>query len=61
MEAASAAAQLEPEEWRHRAEVSAALNPAQQVSYTVCLGCTTMCGVRVRPCVHLLMRLVVPR
>jgi len=24
------------------------LNPAQQVSYTVCLGCTTMCGVRVR-------------
>jgi tetrathionate reductase subunit A len=24
------------------------LNPAQQVSYTTCLGCTTMCGVRVR-------------
>lgn len=23
-------------------------NPAQQVSYTTCLGCTTMCGVRVR-------------
>jgi tetrathionate reductase subunit A len=25
-----------------------AVNPAQQVSYTTCLGCTTMCGVRVR-------------
>jgi tetrathionate reductase subunit A len=25
-----------------------AINPAQQVSYTTCLGCTTMCGVRVR-------------
>jgi tetrathionate reductase subunit A len=25
-----------------------ALNPAQQVSYTGCLGCTTQCGVRVR-------------
>ncbi|SCZ62764.1 molybdopterin dinucleotide binding domain-containing protein [Thiohalomonas denitrificans] len=24
------------------------LNPAQQVSYTVCMGCTTLCGVRVR-------------
>lgn len=24
------------------------VNPAQQVSYTMCLGCTTMCGVRVR-------------
>ncbi|MHB1245532.1 MAG: molybdopterin dinucleotide binding domain-containing protein [Sulfuriferula sp.] len=24
------------------------LNPAQQVSYTACLGCTTLCGVRVR-------------
>ncbi|MDE1544917.1 molybdopterin-dependent oxidoreductase [Dechloromonas agitata] len=24
------------------------VNPAQQVSYTTCLGCTTMCGVRVR-------------
>ena len=24
------------------------LNPQQQVSYTACLGCTTMCGVRVR-------------
>ncbi len=24
------------------------INPAQQVSYTTCLGCTTMCGVRVR-------------
>lgn len=23
-------------------------NPAQQVSYTACLGCTTQCGVRVR-------------
>ncbi|MDO9597096.1 MAG: molybdopterin dinucleotide binding domain-containing protein [Azoarcus sp.] len=23
-------------------------NPAQQVSYTACLGCTTLCGVRVR-------------
>ena len=25
-----------------------AVNTAQQVSYTTCLGCTTMCGVRVR-------------
>lgn len=25
-----------------------ALNPDQQVSYTMCLGCTTQCGVRVR-------------
>ena len=24
------------------------VNPAQQVSYTMCLGCTTLCGVRVR-------------
>ena len=24
------------------------INTAQQVSYTTCLGCTTMCGVRVR-------------
>lgn len=24
------------------------INPAQQISYTTCLGCTTMCGVRVR-------------
>lgn len=24
------------------------INPAQQVSYTMCLGCTTLCGVRVR-------------
>ncbi|HET6719459.1 MAG TPA: molybdopterin dinucleotide binding domain-containing protein [Rhodocyclaceae bacterium] len=24
------------------------INPLQQVSYTTCLGCTTMCGVRVR-------------
>ncbi|RYH06794.1 molybdopterin dinucleotide binding domain-containing protein [Tropicimonas sp. IMCC6043] len=24
------------------------LNPNQQVSYTMCIGCTTMCGVRVR-------------
>ncbi|MFZ2122910.1 MAG: molybdopterin dinucleotide binding domain-containing protein [Rhodoferax sp.] len=24
------------------------VNPNQQVSYTTCLGCTTMCGVRVR-------------
>lgn len=24
------------------------LNPKQQVSYTTCLGCTTICGVRVR-------------
>ncbi len=24
------------------------INPQQQVSYTTCLGCTTMCGVRVR-------------
>lgn len=25
-----------------------AVNPYQQVSYTACIGCTTMCGVRVR-------------
>lgn len=24
------------------------INPAQQISYTTCLGCTTLCGVRVR-------------
>jgi tetrathionate reductase subunit A len=24
------------------------INPAQQVSYTMCMGCTTFCGVRVR-------------
>ena len=24
------------------------VNPAQQVSYTMCMGCTTFCGVRVR-------------
>lgn len=24
------------------------LNPDQQISYTLCLGCTTLCGVRVR-------------
>ena len=24
------------------------INPAQQVSYTMCYGCTTLCGVRVR-------------
>jgi tetrathionate reductase subunit A len=35
-------------EYRVDAQGRIELNPAQQVSYTVCLGCTTMCGVRVR-------------
>ena len=30
------------------AQGNVAVNTAQQVSYTTCLGCTTMCGVRVR-------------
>jgi tetrathionate reductase subunit A len=35
-------------EYRVDAQGNLELNPAQQVSYTTCLGCTTMCGVRVR-------------
>ncbi len=35
-------------EFRVAADGRLDINPAQQVSYTTCLGCTTMCGVRVR-------------
>ncbi|GAB3537865.1 tetrathionate reductase subunit A [Noviherbaspirillum agri] len=35
-------------EFRVDAQGNVSINPAQQVSYTTCLGCTTMCGVRVR-------------
>jgi len=35
-------------EFRVDAQGRLEINPAQQVSYTACLGCTTMCGVRVR-------------
>ncbi len=35
-------------EFRVDAQGHLEVNPAQQVSYTTCLGCTTMCGVRVR-------------
>lgn len=35
-------------EFRVDRQGNLAINPAQQVSYTTCLGCTTMCGVRVR-------------
>lgn len=35
-------------EFRIDAQGHLSVNPAQQVSYTTCLGCTTMCGVRVR-------------
>lgn len=38
---------LEPE-MRIAADGTLELNPNQQVSYTMCLGCTTQCGVRVR-------------
>ena len=39
---------LPPEFVRDAATGALAVDPAQQVSYTACLGCTTMCGVRVR-------------
>jgi tetrathionate reductase subunit A len=35
-------------EYRVDAQGHLEVNPRQQVSYTVCLGCVTMCGVRVR-------------
>ncbi len=35
-------------EMRVDAKGGLALNPAQRVSYTMCMGCTTQCGVRVR-------------
>ena len=35
-------------EYRIDAQGRVELNPAQQVCYSVCLGCTTQCGVRVR-------------
>ena len=35
-------------EFRVDREGKLEINTAQQVSYTTCLGCTTMCGVRVR-------------
>jgi len=35
-------------EYRVDASGKVTLNPTQQVSYTVCVGCTTQCGVRVR-------------
>ncbi|HEY0843802.1 MAG TPA: molybdopterin dinucleotide binding domain-containing protein [Noviherbaspirillum sp.] len=38
---------LEPE-FHVDASGMLSINKAQQVSYTTCLGCTTMCGVRVR-------------
>lgn len=38
---------LEPE-FRVDADGAFHANPNQQVSYTACLGCTTLCGVRVR-------------
>ncbi len=38
----------EPEFSVDRATGAIKLNPKQQVSYTVCQGCTTLCGVRVR-------------
>ena len=41
-------ASLEPEFNIDPATGTLKVNPAQQVSYTMCLGCTTMCGVRVR-------------
>lgn len=39
---------LAPEFTRDAKTGAIAVNPAQQVSYTACMGCTTMCGVRVR-------------
>ncbi|MCL5061212.1 MAG: tetrathionate reductase subunit TtrA, partial [Candidatus Thermoplasmatota archaeon] len=41
-------ASLEPEFSIDPATGTLKVNPAQQVSYTMCLGCTTLCGVRVR-------------
>lgn len=38
----------EPEYRVDRETGEITLNPKQQVSYTTCLGCTTICGVRVR-------------
>ena len=35
-------------EFRVNGQGQLEINPRQQVSYTTCLGCTTMCGVRVR-------------
>jgi tetrathionate reductase subunit A len=35
-------------EFKVDSQGNVAINTAQQVSYTTCLGCTTMCGVRVR-------------
>ncbi len=40
-------ASLEPEFNIDPAIGTLKVNPAQQVSYTMCLGCTTLCGVRV--------------
>jgi len=41
-------ASLEPEFTVDPATGALKVNPAQQVSYTMCYGCTTLCGVRVR-------------
>ena len=38
----------EPEYRVNKESGEITLNPKQQVSYTTCLGCTTICGVRVR-------------
>ena len=37
---------LPPEFRVDTATGAVSLNPGQQVSYTMCLGCTTLCGVR---------------
>jgi len=39
---------LAPEFSVNPATGALSINPDQQVSYTMCLGCTTLCGVRVR-------------
>ncbi len=39
---------LAPEFSINPATGALSINPDQQVSYTMCLGCTTLCGVRVR-------------
>ena len=39
---------LAPEFSVNPATGALSINPEQQVSYTMCLGCTTLCGVRVR-------------
>ncbi|MHB9117343.1 MAG: molybdopterin dinucleotide binding domain-containing protein [Burkholderiales bacterium] len=39
---------LAPEFTVNPATGALSVNPDQQVSYTMCLGCTTLCGVRVR-------------